>query len=100
MSYYRIKNKVIYHRYRVIRKIIWNIKYTSYDSFKSDIMTLINMTNNYTDLIYGHFKCLYDLNNYYTDLCIKEMHERIKLEKCIIDMHKRFKLNVSIKEIL
>lgn len=86
MSYYRIKNKVIYHRYRVIRKIIWRIKYISEKSFKSDIMSLINITNTYTDLVYGHFKCLYDLNNYYTDLCIKEMNERIELEKSFINM--------------
>lgn len=97
---YRIKNKVIYRRYRVIKNIIWSIKYISEESFKSDIMMLINITNTYTDLEYGHFKCLYDLNNYYTVLCIKEMHDRIKLEKGIIEMHKRLKLGISIEEIL
>lgn len=80
MSFYKIKSKIIYHRYRVIRKIIWSIKYISDESFKSDIMTLINITNSYTDSVYGQFKCLYDLNYYYTDLCVKEMYERIKLE--------------------
>lgn len=100
MNYYRIKNKVIYHRYRVIRKIIWSIKYISEKSFKSDIMALINITNTYTDLVYGRIECLYNLNNYYTDLCIKEMNDRIELEKSLINMHKRFKLGVNIKEVL
>lgn len=100
MNFYKIKSKLIYHRYRVIRKVIWSIKYISKDSFKSDIMVLINITNSYTDLVYGEYKELYRLNNYYTKLCMKEMYERIILEKAISDMHKRFKLGVKIKEIL
>lgn len=91
MNFYKIKSKIIYHRYRVIRKIIWQIKYISENSFKSDIMTLINIINTYTDLVYGEYKELYRLNNYYTKMCIDEMKERIMIEKCIIDMHKRFK---------
>lgn len=88
MNFYKIKSKLIYHRYRVIRKVIWNIKYISKNSFRSDIMVLINMTNSYTDLVYGEYKELYRLNNYYTKLCMEEMNERIKLEKTISDMHK------------
>lgn len=89
MNFYKIKSKLIYHRYRVIRKVIWSIKYISKESFKSDIMVLINITNSYTDLVYGEYKELYCLNNYYTELCMEEMYERIKLEKAINDMHKR-----------
>ena len=100
MSYYKVQNKIIYHRYRTIRKVIWNSKYITRESFRSDIMSLISILNSYTDLVYGHHKCLYHLNNYYTEMCIDEMNERIRLEDCIHNMHKRFKLGVSIKEIL
>jgi hypothetical protein len=89
MNFYKIKSKIIYHRYRVIRKVIWSIRYITKESFKSDIMVLINITNSYTDLVYGEYKELYCLNNYYTIMCMKEMHERIKLEETINDMHKR-----------
>lgn len=99
MNYSKIKSKLIYHRYRVIRKVIWSIKYISKESFKSDIMVLINITNSYTDLVYGD-KELYRLNNYYTKLCMAEMYERINLEKAINDMHKRFKLGVSVNETI
>lgn len=90
MNFYKIKSKLIYHRYRVIRKVIWNIEYTSKVSFMPDIMALINITNSYTDLVYGEYKELHCLNNYYTKLCMEEMYERIQLEKTINDMHKRF----------
>lgn len=100
MNFYKIKSKLIYHRYRVIRKVIWSIVYISEQSFKSDIMTLINITNSYTDLVYGEYKELYRLNNYYTKLCMDEMNERILLQKAISNMHKRFKLGVKIKDIL
>lgn len=100
MNFYKIKSKLIYHRYRVIRKVIRSIVYISEQSFKSDIMTLINITNSYTDLVYGEYKELYRLNNYYTKLCMDEMNERILLQKAISNMHKRFKLGVKIKDIL
>lgn len=100
MNFYKIKNKLIYRRYRLIRKIIWNSKYIDRESFRSDIMLLINIVNSYTDLLYGHYNCLCRLNNYYTIMCINEMNERIRLEGCIYNMHKRFKLGVSVKEIL
>lgn len=100
MNFYKIQSKIIYHRYRVIRRVIWNIKYISEKSFNSDIMVLINITNSYTDLVYGEYKELGCLNNYYTKLCMKEMYDRIKLEKAINDMHKRFQLGVSVKEVI
>jgi hypothetical protein len=51
-------------------------------------------------MTYGAYIDLVILNNYYAEMCIREMRERIKLEKCISDMHKRFKLGINIKEIL
>ena len=81
MNFYKIKNKIIYRKYRVVRKIIWSIKYTDMKSFKSDIMLLINTINFYNDIIYGQHICLQELNNYYTEICIDEMEKRMKLEK-------------------
>ena len=63
-------------------------------------MLLINLIASYTFMIYGENMCLVALNDYYENMCIDEMYERIKLEKSISDMHKRLKLGVNIKEIL
>ena len=81
MNFYKIKNKIIYRKYRVVRKIIWSIKYTDVKSFKSDIMMLINTINFYNYILYGHHICLHELNNYYAEICIDEMEKRMKLEK-------------------
>lgn len=102
MSFYRDKYKIIYRRYRMIRKFIWAIKFIEPTSFRADIMLLINIVDSYTFMIYGEYMWLVALNDYYAELCIREMNERIKLEKCISEMHKRLKLgiNLNIKEIL
>lgn len=100
MSFYRDKYKIIYRRYRMIRKFIWTTKFIEPISFQTDIMLLINLISSYTFMIYGPYTQLVDLNNYYENICINEMHKRIKLEKCISDMHKRFKLSVDIKKVL
>lgn len=100
MSFYRDKYKIIYRRYRMIRKFIWTTKFIEPTSFRADIMLLINLIASYTHMIYGANMWLVALNDYYENMCIDEMYERIKLEKSISDMHKRFKLGVNIKEIL
>lgn len=86
MNFYKIKNKIIYRKYRMVKKIIWSIKYTDMKSFKSDIMTLINTVNSYNYLMYGEYICLYELNNYYAEMCIDEMDKRLKVkEKEVFD---------------
>lgn len=100
MSFYRDKNKIIYRRYRMIRKFIWTTKFIKPASFRADIMLLINVISSYTFMIYGEYMWLVALNDYYANVCIDEMYERIKIEKSISDMHKRFKLGINIKEIL
>lgn len=90
MSFYRNKYKIIYRRYRMIRKFIWTTKFIEPTSFRADIMLLINIIHSYTLIIYGEYKWLVALNGYYANMCIDEMHERIKIEKSISDMHKRF----------
>lgn len=89
MSFYRDKYKIIYRRYRMIGKFIWTTKFIDPISFRADIMLLINLISSYTFMIYGAYMRLVDLNDYYADMCIDEMHERIKLEKSISDMYKR-----------
>lgn len=81
MSFYRVKYKIIYRRYRMIRKFIWTTKFIEPTSFRADIMLLINLISTYTFVIYGAYTRLVDLNDYYADMCIDEMYERIKLEK-------------------
>lgn len=100
MSFYRDKYKIIYRRYRMIRKFIWTTKFIKPASFRADIMLLINLVSSYTFMIYGEYMWLVALNDYYENVCIDEMYKRIKIEKSISDMHKRFKLDINIKEIL
>lgn len=86
MNFYKIKNKIIYRKYRMVKKIIWSIKYTDMKSFKSDIMTLIHTVNYYNYLMYGEYNCLYELNSYYAEMCIDEMDKRLKVkEKEVFD---------------
>ena len=81
MSFYRDKYKIIYRRYRMIRKFIWTTKFTKPESFRADIMLLINLIASYTFMIYGEYMWLVALNDYYANVCIDEMYERIKIEK-------------------
>lgn len=59
-------------------------------------MLLINLISSYTFMIYGEYMWLVALNDYYANVCIDEMYERIKIEKSISDMHKRFKLGINV----
>lgn len=83
MSFYRDKYKIIYRRYRMIRKFIWTTKFIKPASFRADIMLLINLISSYTFMIYGEYMWLVALNDYYANVCIDEMYERIKIEKSI-----------------
>lgn len=83
MSFYRDKYKIIYRRYRMIRKFIWTTKFIEPTSFRADIMLLINLEASYTHMIYGANMWLVALNDY-ENMCIDEMYERIKLEKVLV----------------
>ena len=80
MSYCRNANKLIYRNYRMIRKIIWLLRFTDYVSFRANIMLLINLISSYTHMVYGEYECLLNLDEYYATMCIDEMYKRIKLE--------------------
>lgn len=81
MTYYQIKNKLIYRRYRILKTIIWEIKYINMKSFKRIVLSLINIICSYTNSIYGCDDYLYHLNNYYAKMCIAEMTKRIFMEE-------------------
>ena len=80
MSFYQDKNKIIYRRYRLIRRIIWSFKFVDCVSFRANIMLLINLISSYTYMVYGEYECLLNLDEYYATMCIDEMYKRIKLE--------------------
>lgn len=80
MSFYQSKNKIMYRRYRMVRRIIWSFTYVDPSSFRGIIMLLINLIQDYTFMTYGMDRCLVELNDYYTKLCVDEMYKRIRLE--------------------
>lgn len=41
-------------------------------------MLLINLISSYTHMVYGEYDCLINLDEYYAEMCIDEMFERIK----------------------
>lgn len=100
MNYYQNASKIIFRRYRMIRKVIWCLPYVDLNSFTSNITILISAVYTQMRVMYRNHSCLLDLNIYYRNVCIDEMNERIELEKSFSNMHKRFKLGVNIKEVL
>lgn len=100
MSYCRTANKLIYRKYRIIRRIIWTIPFINLTEYRKSMLSIINTLYYQTKSLYSFYACLVNANNYYRIMCIEEMHERIRLNKVINDMHKRFKLGINVKEIL
>ena len=80
MSFYQIKNKIIFRKYRMIRKIIWTINITDCVSFKANIMLLISMISAYTYMVSGNYSQLVALNDFYECMCLEEMDKRLMLE--------------------
>lgn len=71
--------KILYHRYRIVIKIIKSYYYKDSISFRADMMLLINCISNYNFMIYGDFEYLVALIDYYEKQCIDIMYERIRL---------------------
>lgn len=90
MSYCRNANKLIYRKYRIIRRIIWSIPFINSTGYRKSMMSIIDSLYYHTKSLYLFYACLVNVNNYYRTMCIEEMHERIRLNKVINDMHKRF----------
>lgn len=82
MSNIEIKQrcKIIYHRYRLIIKIIKSYYYKDYISFRADMLLLINCISNYNFMIYGDFEYLVVLIDYYEKQCIDILYERLSSE--------------------
>lgn len=80
MSFYQTKNKIIYRRYRMVKKVIWSFEYIDAVSFRCNIMLLINIISSYNFITYGPYECLNNLDEYYASLCVAEMYMRIHLE--------------------
>ena len=80
MNFYRVKSKIIYRRYRLIKRIIWSYKYTDSINFKANIMLLISMISGYTYMVYDNYSQLVALNDFYRCMCLTEMHKRLMLE--------------------
>lgn len=72
--------KILYHRYRLVIKIIKSYYYKDSISFRADMMLLINCISSYNFMIYGNFEYLLALNDYYEIQCIDIMYERLLLE--------------------
>lgn len=80
MNFYRVKSKIIYRKYRLIKRIIRTYKYTDSINFKANMILLISMTSGYTNMVYGNYSQLVALNDFYKCMCLKEMHKRLMLE--------------------
>jgi hypothetical protein len=82
MSNIEIKQrcKILYHRYRLVIKIIKSYYYKDSISFRADMLLLINCISSYNFMIYGDFEYLVALNDYYEIQCIDIMYERLSLE--------------------
>lgn len=80
MNFYQIKSKIIYHRYRLVMKIIYSFKYCNSIQFRANMVLLIQCVSNYNYLCYGNYECLMKLNDYYSIQCVDIMYNRLKLE--------------------
>lgn len=72
--------KILYHRYRLVIKIIKSYYYKDSISFRADMVLLINCISRYNFMIYGNFEYLVALNDYYEIQCVDIMYERLSLE--------------------
>ena len=72
--------KILYHRYRLVIKIIKSYYYKDSKSFRADMLILIICISNYNFMIYGDVGYLVAMNDYYEMQCIDLMYERLLLE--------------------
>lgn len=78
MSYCRTANKLIYRKYRIIRRIIRNVPFTSSTGYRKAMLSIIDSVYYHMESLYSS-TCLVNVNNYYRNMCFEEMHERIGL---------------------
>ena len=80
MSDYGNSAKMIFRKYRIVRSIIWSIKCTDSPKFRTNIIQLIDIVHSFILILYSKETDLIRLNDYYAEMCIDEMHERLRLE--------------------
>lgn len=80
MSGYRNNAKMIFRKYRIVRNIIWSLECIDLPKFRNNIMQLIDIVYSYIIILYGKETDLIRLNDYYAEMCIDEMHERLRIE--------------------
>ena len=83
MSGYRNIANMIFRKYRIVRSIIWSIDCIDSQKFRNNIIQLIDIVHSFILILYSKDTDLIRLNDYYAEMCIDEMHERLRLE-----MHK------------
>ena len=80
MSGYRNSANMIFRKYRIVRSIIWSIEYIDSPKFINSILQLIDIVHSFILILYSKETDLIRLNDYYAEMCIDEMHERLRLE--------------------
>ena len=83
MSGYRNSANMIFRKYRIVRSIIWSIECIDTQKFRTNIIQLIDIVHSFILILYSKETDLIRLNDYYAEMCIDEMHKRLRLE-----MHK------------
>ena len=79
MSGYGNSAKMIFRKYRIVRSIIWSIECIDSQKFRTNIIQLIDIVHSFILILYSKDTDLIRLNAYYADMCIDEMHERLRL---------------------
>ena len=77
---YRNSAKIIFRKYRIVRSIIWSIECIDLRKFRNNIMQLIDIVHSFILILYSKEIDLIRLNDYYAEMCIDEMHERLRIE--------------------
>ena len=80
MSDFGNSAKMIFRKYRIVRSIIWSIECIDSQKFRTNILQLIDIVHSFIIILYSKEIDLIRLNDYYAEMCIDEMHERLRLE--------------------
>ena len=80
MSGYANSAKMIFRKYRIVRSIIWSVRCIDLPKFRTNIIQLIDIVHSFILILYSKETDLIRLNEYYAEMCIDEMHERLRLE--------------------
>lgn len=77
---YRKTDKMIFRKYRIVRSIIWSFECIDPIKFRQNIIQLIDIVHSFILILYSTEPNLIRLNDYYAEMCIDEMYERLRIE--------------------